>query len=347
MTEKPSATQEGVSIVVCCHNSARLLPETLSHLAAQQFSALQPSCEVIVVDNASTDDTAKVARECWPDDCPIPLRIVLEPRLGLSNARLRGIAEAKYSIVSFVDDDNLVNNDWVEIVSSVMSEHSEVGACGGQVEAQCEVAQPHWFERFQNYYAVGQQADQEGDITDTRGYLWGAGLCLRKKALERLVEDGFKFLLSDRKGEALSSGGDAELCYALKLTGWRLWYEPQLRLRHFLTAPRLQWNYLRRISRGFGAATAGIDSYEMAFKEAPRTIVERLQRTWIWQTLATVWHLLRQPVKLLQAALASREGDASALQIENLWGRLLELLRHRRSYGSNLRRIQTKMSDKL
>jgi glycosyltransferase involved in cell wall biosynthesis len=347
VTEKPSATQEGVSIVVCCHNSARLLPETLSNLAAQQLSSPPPSCEVIVVDNASTDDTGKVALECWPDDCPIPLRIVLEPRLGLSHARLRGIAEAKYSVVCFVDDDNLVNNDWAEIVSRVMSEHPEVGACGGQVEAQCEVAQPLWFERFQNYYAVGRQAEQEGDITDTRGYLWGAGLCLRKKALDGLVENGFSFLLTDRKGEALSSGGDAELCYALKLTGWRLWYEPQLRLRHFLTAPRLQWKYLRRISRGFGAATAGIDAYEMAFKEEPGTFVERLRRTWGWQTLATVWRLLRQPVKLLQATLASGEGDASILKIENLWGRLLELLRHRRSYASNLRRIQNKMSDKL
>ena len=347
MTEKPSATQEGVSIVVCCHNSARLLPETLSHLAAQQFSSSPPSCEVIVVDNASTDETAKIARECWPDDCPIPLRIVPEPKLGLSNARLRGIAEANYSIVCFVDDDNLVSHDWAEIVSRVMSEHSEVGACGGQVEAQCEVAQPRWFERFQNYYAVGQQAEQEGDVTDTRGYLWGAGLCLRKEAFERVVENGFSFLLSDRKGESLSSGGDAELCYALKLTGWRLWYEPRLRLRHFLTAPRLQWNHLRRISRGFGAATAGIDSYEMAFKEEPGKVVERLRRTWGWQTLATVWHLARQPVRVLRAALASAEGDASVLQIENLWGRLLELLRHRRSYGSNLRRIQTKRFDRL
>jgi glycosyltransferase involved in cell wall biosynthesis len=347
VTKKPSAAQEGVSIVVCCHNSARLLPETLSHLAAQQFSSSPPACEVIVVDNASTDETPKVAREGWPDDCSIPLRIVLEPKLGLSNARLRGIAEAKYSIVCFVDDDNLVNNDWVEIVLRVMSEHFEVGACGGQTEAQCEVALPLWFERFQNYYAVGQQAEQEGDITDTRGYLWGAGLCLRKKAFDGLVENGFGFLLSDRKGETLSSGGDAELCYALRLTGWRLWYEPQLRLRHFLTAPRLQWNYLRRISRGFGAATAGIDPYEMAFKEEPRTIVERLRRTWGWQTLATLWRLLRQPVKVVRAALVSGEGDANVLQIENLWGRLRELLRHRRSYASNLRGIQTKRFDKL
>ena len=339
--------QEGVSIVVCCHNSARLLPETLSHLAAQQFSSAPPSCEVIVVDNASTDDTVKVARECWPDDRPIPLRIVPEPKLGLSNARLRGIAEAKYSIVCFVDDDNLVNDDWAEIVSRVMSEHPEVGACGGQTEAQCEVAQPLWFELFQNYYAVGQQAEQEGDITDARGYLWGAGLCLRKEAFERLFENGFGFLLSDRKGEALSSGGDAELCYALKLTGWRLWYEPQLRLRHFLTAPRLQWNYLRRISRGFGAATAAIDSYEMAFKDEPSTVVERLRRTWGWQTLATVWRLLRQPVKVLRAALVSGEGDANVLRIENLWGRLRELLQHRRTYAANLKRIRTVMSDKL
>jgi glycosyltransferase involved in cell wall biosynthesis len=329
---------EGVSFVVCCHNSAQLLPETLARLSAQQFST-QSLCEVIVIDNSSTDFTAKVALESWPNDCQIPLRIVSEPRLGLSNARLRGISEARHSIICFVDDDNRLDIDWAEIVSTVMSEHPEVGACGGQIEAQCEVPRPQWFERFQCYYAVGKQAEEAGDITDTRGYLWGAGLCMRQSAWQNLVENGFSFLLSDRKGQTLNAGGDAELCYALRLTGYRLWYEPRLRMRHFLPAPRLKWNYLRHIKRGFGAATAAFDSYEQAIRGKPRTLVERLRRTWSWQTFATMWHLLRKPVKLLKASVAPMEGDGDVLQIETLWGRLLELLRHRRSYVSNLRRV--------
>jgi hypothetical protein len=186
---------------------------------------------------------------------------------------------------------------------------------------------------------VGQQADKAGDVTDSRGYLWGAGLCIRKRAWQALTEKNFSFRLSDRKGRALSAGGDAELCYALRLAGWRLWYEPRLRMQHFLPESRLQWDYLRRVSRGFGAATAGIDAYDMAIKELPTGTTENMRRTWGWQTLATIKYLLQNPFKLLRAPLSSMEGDADVLRIESLWGRLLELLKNRRNYISNLRDV--------
>lgn len=332
---------DGVSIVVCCHNSAPLLPKTLAHLAAQKFSLSPPPSEVIIVDNASTDRTGELARESWPNDCAIPLRVVQEPSLGLTFARLRGIAEAKYEVICFVDDDNRVGADWIDTVFAVMSAHPEVGACGGQVEAVSDVALPDWFGRFQSYYAVGQQASEAGDVTETRGYLWGAGLCLRRSAWQTLAERKFNFLLTDRKGHALSAGGDAELCYALRLVGWRLWYEPRLRMQHFLPAARLRWDYLRRVSRGFGAATAGIDSYEAALKDEPIDLIARRRQTWSWQTLATVKYLLRKPFKLVRASFAAMEGDPDALLIENLWGRLVELLRNRANYVSSARQLRT------
>src|SRR5258708_21626117 len=139
---------EGVSIVVCCHNSERLLPETLACLAGQQFSNAPPACEVIVVDNASTDRTSGIARDSWPTDCRIPLRIVPEPALGLTPARLRGISEAEYEFICFVDDDNRVSPDWIENVFRVMREHPNVGACGGQVDAIAIGPLPIWFDRF-------------------------------------------------------------------------------------------------------------------------------------------------------------------------------------------------------
>jgi glycosyltransferase involved in cell wall biosynthesis len=338
---------EGVSIVVCCHNSAQLLPDTLACLAAQEFTTEPPPAEVIVVDNASTDQTNEIARSNWREDGPLPLRVVSEPTLGLTPARLRGIAEARYEYICFVDDDNRVNTDWVENVFRVMTAHPEAGACGGQVTARAATVFPPWFDRFQSYYAVGQQAERPGDVTESRGYLWGAGLCLRKKAWASLVENQFDFLLSDRKGSSLSSGGDAELCYALRLNGWRLWYEPRLIMQHFLPEARLQWTYLRRLSHAFGAATAGFDSYDMALKGEPRGFGDRLRRSWGWQTFATIRYLLRRPFKVFRAVISPMEGDADALRIENLWGRLLELLRNRRSYVRNLERIRTATCDKL
>jgi glycosyltransferase involved in cell wall biosynthesis len=330
---------EGVTVVICCYQAARLLPQTLACLAAQRYSTVAPPWEVIVVDNASPDETAKVAVKSWPSECAVPLRVVFEPTRGLTHARLRGLAEARYEIVCFVDHDNRVSPDWIETVSALMAEHGEVGACGGQTEADSDEMLPRWFEQFQSYYAVGPQGDTAGDITETRGYLWGAGLCLRMRAWQMLYEKEFSFTLNDRRGQELSAGGDAELCYALRLTGWRLWYEPRLKLTHFMTSERLNWAYLRRVSRGFGAATTGLDAYEMAIKGQPVSFKQRLRQNWSWQILATIKGLLRKPLKLLQAPFSTMEGDADVLLIENLWGRLLKLVENREQYVLRLRHL--------
>src|SRR5690348_8092021 len=78
-----SEQQLGISVVICTYNGAERLPQTLAHLAAQEDTGTI-AWEVLVVDNASTDDTAEVARRCWPADAPAPLRVVGEPRMGLS-----------------------------------------------------------------------------------------------------------------------------------------------------------------------------------------------------------------------------------------------------------------------
>lgn len=122
----------GVSVVICCHNSARLLPPTLEHLKAQQVVG-GIRWEVIVVDNASTDETAKVALRCWPNDFPVRLRVVAEPKLGLSHARERGFREAQFEIVGFVDDDNWLCEGWVAAVSDALTNDPDLGGVGSLV----------------------------------------------------------------------------------------------------------------------------------------------------------------------------------------------------------------------
>jgi len=329
----------GVSVVICCHNSAKILPETLTCLANQQ-TAGSVIYEVIVVDNVSTDGTAQVAERTWPQNHSIPLRVVREPQLGLSYARHCGVGAAKYEVISFIDDDNRVCPEWIQLVAEAMSRHPEVGACGGCNEAVCETSPPGWFARYQWCYAVGEQWTEPGDITQTRGYLWGAGLSIRKTAWEQLMSNGFRSLLVDRKGSSLGAGGDAELCFALRLAGWRLWYEPRLRLRHFITERRLNWQYLRMLNRGFGAASVGTDPYEIALRDNRLGIKEWLRRTWCWRTLATLKSLVRHPVKLLLSFQRPLENDPDVLVLENHWGRLAELLRKCRRYNQSVREVR-------
>ena len=69
-----------ISVIICTYNGASRLPATLEKLAAQSVPAECP-WEVLLIDNASTDDTAAVAKQI-AIDFPAPLRVLHEPTPG-------------------------------------------------------------------------------------------------------------------------------------------------------------------------------------------------------------------------------------------------------------------------
>ncbi len=323
----------GVSVVICGHNSAERLPRTLEHLANQDVpSELQ--WEVILVDNASIDGTSETALRAWPANNTMSIRIVQEPKLGLAHARMRGFAEAKHEIVSFIDDDNWVCREWVRIVSEVMTEHPEVGACGGYIEAVHENNPPWWFDLYKESYVIGPQGEKGGDISNTRGWLCGAGLNVRKSAWQQLVSNGFHPKLVGRKGKALSAGEDKELCYALRLAGWQLWYEPRLRLRHFLPKHRLKWAHLRRLHRGYGAQEVRLFPYHLALKSDSKRLHRVTRRAWNRKIFVALRSLKRHRVTVLKLFLfrLKLEGEPTVLDVEQRIGFLIAMLRTRRWY---------------
>jgi glycosyltransferase involved in cell wall biosynthesis len=323
----------GVSVIICCHNSAERLPETLRHLAAQQVPEGLP-WEIVVVDNASTDDTAQTAARCWPTSARAVLRVVFEPQAGLSHARIKGIREARYEIASFIDDDNWTSPDWIKRVNALFASRPEIGACGGRIEAVCEITPPDWFESLKKYYAVGRQHSQSGDITNTPGtLLCGAGLNLRAVAMRKLLEDGFVFMMTGRSGTRVLTGEDTELCFALRASGWRLWYDADLLLRHFIPKARLRWDYVRRLMRGMGESSTLFVLYLSALKGPPFDTYPPWKMTWLFQILKAfrqfVWVLLSHP----EACLRQPEGSLPALEFEKSKSRLAALWSLRGRYN--------------
>jgi len=327
--ENRGAGVRGVSVVICCHNSALRLPKTLEHLRRQEVAT---PWEVLLIDNASTDGTADLARKLWPSNSPAPLRVIPEPQPGLSHARQRGFVEARFEILSFVDDDNWLAPDWLRTAEAVMRDHPEVGACGGLSEGEFEVPPPPWLDRFADQIVVGPQFERGGDVTLASRPLWGAGLTIRRSAWQALFQAGFRPRLSGRKGAALASGEDYEICYALQLAGWRLWYEPTLRLRHLIPPARTKWEYLRRLNRGNGASSVGFDPYTFALRPE-RRLVRLFGRLWTWPAMKAAGRLvLVHGWDLVRSLWTEGEGDGGVLRAEYQIGRLTELVRRRSDY---------------
>ena len=236
---------QGVSIIICCYNGANRLPETIRHIARQRVPAYVP-WELILVDNGSTDDSALVARMEWRKHrVDTYLKVVLEPEPGLSNARARGFREARYEYAIMCDDDNWLEDTYVSCVYDLMSENPKIGALGGLGKLVFEVPPPA--PELDFIFAAGPQASCPGKVPENK--LYGAGCVIRQSAYENLLRKGFRSLLIDRRGRELSSGGDYEICLALAVVGYDIWYDDRLRFTHFITRERLTWPYLKRYAR--------------------------------------------------------------------------------------------------
>jgi glycosyltransferase involved in cell wall biosynthesis len=334
--------QPGVTIAICTHNGEGRLPETLRYVVAvcssdSKIDAVgDGDCriaatglfpyEVLIIDNASTDQTCNVAKETLKDSS-VPFRIIHEPKLGLMHARHTAFREAKYSIISFIDDDNWIAPDWVNIAWEVMERNPTIGVCGSLNTAVCEGDPPVWFDEFKEHYAIGHQGEP-GDITESRGYVFGAGMTVRVEAWQKILRKGFTSFLVGRKGAELSAGEDSEMCFALRQDGWRIWYEPTLTLQHFIPANRLNWKYMRGLFKGFGGQSLGNDIYDCVRES-------KTQRTWKRQSLVTAMNTVCR----IMCFWKNHEGKR-----EDLWrafeqGRLASFLQKRREYDHAITRV--------
>ena len=257
----------GVSVIVCCYNSAKRLPETLWHLALQNVPE-NIKWEVIVVDNNSTDNTSEVGLQIWNGfKKDISFRIVKEEQQGLSYARHTGAKEAQFEFLVFCDDDNWFDENYIHYAFCIMCENNNIGILGGRSKGVFESKKPEWFDRFETAYAVGKPYENSG-VANVKKYLAGAGMVMRKSTLQKLETLSFKQLLTDRRGIQLSSGGDAELSLVLLFMGYDLYYDERLQFKHFMPSNRLTWKYcVDAITKGHAIFGIYFELYNYCFKK--------------------------------------------------------------------------------
>ena len=250
----------GVSVIICTYNGNSRLGETLRHLAAQR---LKCAAEIVLVDNASEDGTREFAEHWWKEHGKpvMELRTFYQPIPGKSFAQEMGYAEASYEYFLICDDDNWLASDYIQTAFEIMEANPEIGALGGRCSAAFETEEPEWWDQYAGYYAVAAQGDRSGDITGDKGCLYGAGMVIRRSDWENLGQLGFSPELTCRKGNTLSSGGDTEYSYCLRLLGKKIWYDDRLHFVHYMTTGRLNLNYLSRLRKALSDSNFILSAY--------------------------------------------------------------------------------------
>ena len=330
--------KKGISLLICTHNSSKIIEKTLSYLSKQKVRSSIP-WEVVLVDNASTDGTAEIAKSFWNSDTP--LRIVYEPKPGVAYARSTGMNACQYSYIGFIDDDNWVMENWVEAAYASMESHPDAGAIGGPSEAVFESPAPEWFTQYSKNYAVGEQYDKPGKIEEFNKLLWGAGMVLRKEAWDLLFAHGYEPIHESRSGKNLSSGEESEILLLFKLMGLSLYYDPELKIKHFMTSERLNWKYYLRLRKSLGASSIYLDIYKIIINQISQK-AEINPMPWRKGVLMSLLRIIKDPFALLTCLLNLKQGNFRIAMANFHYGRLIQQLKMGSEYEMLLDKLYNK-----
>lgn len=244
------------TVIICTHTPrADYLTRTLAALAAQSISP--DGYELIVVDNASRDPVAGRFDLAWHPSA----RVVVEPAVGLANARLRGIAEAATELIVWVDDDNLLAPDYLERALELERAWPRLGAWGcGDFTPEWETPPPPDFAPYLDYLAVGRiERDRwSNQPFDYAAMPAGAGLCCRlavARAYADSVRGDARRRQLGRTGAGLGACEDFDLALHAIDLGFGTGVFNRLGLTHLMPSARVKEDYLLRLVEGHARST--------------------------------------------------------------------------------------------
>jgi len=224
-----------IAVILCTYNRCQSLAKALDSVAAQTFS--QPvEWEVLVVDNNSPDRT----RDVVEDFCrryPGRFRYLSEPRQGKSYALNTAICEARGDVLAFMDDDVIVEPNWLQNLTASLCSGEWAGA-GGRILPDWPCAPPSWLPQKEWFgmaplvmFDLGLEA---GPLTDPP---FGTNMAFHRRMFEKYGT--FRTDLGPRPNSEIRSE-DTEFGSRLMVAGERIKYEPTAVVYHAVPQKRLQ-----------------------------------------------------------------------------------------------------------
>lgn len=237
-----------LSVIIPTYNpDLGRLNRTINGLKAQTLPVDQ--WELIIVDNnSSIDFMVSISLEWRPN-----FKLIHEPRQGLTYARVSGFRAAQGEVIVLVDDDNILEENYLRNTFEIFKKEPAIGAIGGKSIPLFEYQAPEWLNEFYGNLALRDFGDNI--IIDSWNFAYpkaapvGAGIGLRRAALESYIIRirSKENPITDRQGKSLSSGGDNDIVLEILKSGWQIGYFPSLSLQHIIPYERIQPAYLARL----------------------------------------------------------------------------------------------------
>lgn len=238
------------SLIICTHNPRRhFLDRTLASLRTQELPYDQ--WELLVIDNASEPPLDSRFDISWHPNG----QLVRERELGLAAARRRGISEAVGTLLVFVDDDNILANDYLSEALTISREWPTLGTWGsGSISPEFEQPPPDHLRPYLGDLALrdNNRPNWSNVLSCSEATPAGAGMCVRRGVADeyRRLQQTETIRLTGRQGTALVGHDDYEIAYVGCSIGLGMGVFPQLKLIHLIPKERVTERYLLRLAEG-------------------------------------------------------------------------------------------------
>ncbi len=315
-----SARFPSLTVAICTKDRPDNVARCLNSLLRLQLPDV--FFEIVVIDNAPSDDRTQTLVSTLST-----VRYVQEPKPGLNFARNRALKEASTELLAFLDDDVVVDRQWLKGLMTAWAENPDAAACTGLVlpyelktEAQILFERRGGFGRGFEKIRYGQVLPNNPLYPCGAG-IFGAGcnMTFRRDVLLKL--GGFDDALDT--GAPLPGGGDLDMFYRVIRSGNAFVYEPQYLVYH---QHRQEYEKLRRQywTWGLGFMAFVTKSYQSDL--AQRSQFRRLVQWWF-----------KDQGKQLIKSLMGRHSLPSEMVLAELWGGMVGLLGE---YGRSQQRIE-------
>ncbi|MBN31443.1 MAG: hypothetical protein CL845_05545 [Crocinitomicaceae bacterium] len=236
-----------ITIAICSYNRRDYLFDTLTDV--NRFKSKPKEAEVVVINNNSTDGTAKMLEDFeWTS--PLALLTFVESKQGLSHARNRAILEAKGEFILFIDDDVYAKpeflNNWVNNLKS----HPHLVGGGGRIIVHFDGEKPLWFPPVLSSILGHHFPYKKSHRYSGRVYPLGGNMLVKKDWFD---EHGAFNPLLGRNGKVLGGGEEKDVFAKMKLNNAAIWFFPECVLKHRIGVSRLSRDYVMRQAFGMGA----------------------------------------------------------------------------------------------
>ncbi|MDJ0753659.1 MAG: glycosyltransferase family 2 protein [Ardenticatenaceae bacterium] len=242
----PTNTVPDMAIVLVCWNNKSYLKPCLLSL---NEGGLKSSCEIVVVDNGSTDGSQEMLRREFPD----VILIQNEGNVGLGKASNQGIEATNSRHVLLLNNDTLVSGPALDAMVAFLDKHPEVGGVGprllnedGSVQSCYNNFSSLWEEfliatRIGEWLWPGYPANTTESRVRAVDWLSSACVMIRRAALDQVG------LLDE---EYFIYGDEVDLQYRLKQAGWKIYYLPHSEIIHFGGRSMNRWGRRKMVYRG-------------------------------------------------------------------------------------------------